>query len=363
MTDRGRGRRELTAAVIGLNWGVRMHVPALRKAGWRVQMLCGRDPARTSETARRAGVEESTTSMEEVFQRQYDLVIIALPWPLHSAVSVMGMRSCSHLLVEHPLAKSAREAETMASHATSRKRLSLVNFPTRYMEPVIELSALLFQGRLGTIRQVAHRFYYPSHEGRAWLPLLAMHSLDLAAWLFGVEVPTRVALSGTAFEHLEACPSWSWPLRHEGLEPETTVTAESLLATFSLQGGGSYACALGQHNHDDFVEVLTVNGDLASAGYESRLRRDDVFSPWAITPLWVGRPGPGAALEPAKPQPGRDAWFDAHTRQAAEIATMLEGREPSTAPASFVDAARVQRLLEQLVAAASGTEQPPRREG
>jgi len=363
VTERGRERRDLTAAIIGLNWGVRMHVPALREAGWRVQMLCGRDPARTSQAARRAGVEESTTSIEDVLQQQYDLVVIALPWPLHSSIYVAGLRSCANLLVEHPLATSAGEARTLARLAESRGSLSLVNFPTRYLKPVTELSTLLSQGRLGRIRQVEHQFYYPPDEERAWLPLLAMHSLDLADWLFGLDELTEATLCGVAFERIASCPSWAWPLRCRGLETGSTVTAESLRATFSLKEGGSYTCAFGYHNDNEFVEVLTVQGELAAAGYESRLRRHNEFSPWAITPLGVCRLGEILQLSTAEPEPGYDAWFDAHVRQATEIATRLEGRRMSTALASFADAARAQRLLEHLAVFAVGTEHPPRRGG
>jgi predicted dehydrogenase len=337
--------KTLTAAVIGLNWGVRMHVAVLQKAGWQVKMLCGRQYDRTSKAALQYGIEDFTINIEEVLERNYDLIVIAVPWYLHSFVYSLALQSNSHLLVEHPLSVTVEEAIAIARQAESRKQFSWINFPSRYMEPSSQLYSLLSDGKIGKIKRVEHTFHYPLDEEREWLPLLTMHSLDLANWLFELKTPLDATASEISIQNIDSCPSWSWPLCFNG----TTITLELLKASFSLQKSGTYTLAVGHYEGKDFVETIFVEGDTASAGYESRLNRENEFSPWAISPVWLSKFGAEPNIKSAKIIPRNDAWFEAHVLQVNKIAEILKGKNVPNVPASFLDGVQAQNFLEQLI--------------
>ena len=49
------------AVVVGTGFGSRVHVPALRNAGFEVVAMVGRDPERTGRRAERLGVATACT--------------------------------------------------------------------------------------------------------------------------------------------------------------------------------------------------------------------------------------------------------------------------------------------------------------
>src|SRR5438046_8925160 len=59
------GVDRLGAAVVGTGFGARVHVPALRAAGFDVVALVGRDAERTARRANRVGVEQACTTLHE----------------------------------------------------------------------------------------------------------------------------------------------------------------------------------------------------------------------------------------------------------------------------------------------------------
>jgi len=55
------------AAVVGTGFGARVHVPALRAAGFEVLALVGRDADRTARRAERLGIPNAPTSLGGAF--------------------------------------------------------------------------------------------------------------------------------------------------------------------------------------------------------------------------------------------------------------------------------------------------------
>jgi predicted dehydrogenase len=344
-----------TAAVVGLNWGVRMHVPALREAGWDVRLLCGRNHNRTREAADLAGVTGFTTRHQEVWDAGVDLVAIALPWQLHADVYRAGLQSRSALLVEHPLSACARDATALSALAGKTANRSFVNFPTRFLPPVQELNALLIDRAIGSIKVVRHTFFYPMDEEREWLPLLVTHSLDLATWLFKADRPGRCLLDGTMGALAHQCPSWSWPLGWNGEPHGACTTAATITATLASASGSQYVLCAGQSTDRDFVETLVVEGTTGVARYETRLRRNDERSPWVVSPLVIERRGEPVDCIAQRESSHQDAWFGAHVRQATALRQMMESGRTQVPPASFSDGARVHCLLEQMLELAQRT--------
>ncbi|MBW2402131.1 MAG: Gfo/Idh/MocA family oxidoreductase, partial [Deltaproteobacteria bacterium] len=55
----------LGVVVVGSGFGARIHVPALRAAGFEVEALVGQDAARTERRAARLKIPRALTSLEE----------------------------------------------------------------------------------------------------------------------------------------------------------------------------------------------------------------------------------------------------------------------------------------------------------
>ena len=53
----------LRAAVVGTSFGARIHVPALREAGFEVVALVGTNPERTARRIERLGIAHACTSL------------------------------------------------------------------------------------------------------------------------------------------------------------------------------------------------------------------------------------------------------------------------------------------------------------
>lgn len=317
-------------------------------------MLGGRDEGRTLSRAKEASIEGHSTNLNEILAGGYDLVTIALPWSLHNYVHQLAVDggSCSHLLVEHPVCLSAAESHRLSKRAMSLGRRTLVNFPTRFLSPVLQLRSLLSSGQVGSVFEINHNFSYPNDEEHEWLQLIATHSLDVADWLFGLDELLECSMSVASRGSLDGCPTWSWPLRVDSFGLEEAISVEWLRASISTKGAGRYQCRFGHHDDEDFTETLVVRGEFLSAGYRTWLRRENEFSQWKISKLWTGSRNATPSYSEEQ-GPRSDAWFEAHVRQAIEIAVAVSDDQRSTPLASFVDAARTQDLIERIIAHAA----------
>src|SRR5262249_38109558 len=107
---RGRSRRGVLAlvtgaVVVGTGFGCRVHVPALRSAGFTVHALVGRDPARTERRADRLRVEHACTSLADALAlKGVDAVTIAAPPDAHAPLAMEACSAGRHVLCEKPFA-------------------------------------------------------------------------------------------------------------------------------------------------------------------------------------------------------------------------------------------------------------------
>ena len=73
------------AVVVGTGFGCRVHVPALRNAGFTVHALVGRDAARTQRRADRLGIPRACTTLADALALEgVDAVTIATPPDTHA---------------------------------------------------------------------------------------------------------------------------------------------------------------------------------------------------------------------------------------------------------------------------------------
>ncbi len=104
--------------VVGTGFGCRVHVPALRAAGFEVVALVGVDAGRTARRAERSGVPRSATSLADALTLPgVEAVTIATPPGTHAALAIEAARAGKHVLCEKPFALDAGEAAAMLDAA------------------------------------------------------------------------------------------------------------------------------------------------------------------------------------------------------------------------------------------------------
>jgi predicted dehydrogenase len=144
---------------------------AAHSQGWRVaprffdlpaepvmQVVVGRDPGRTEESAQKWGWREGATDWREVIARSdIDIVDIVTPGDTHAEIAIAALRAGKHVMCEKPLANTVAEAEAMTAAADEAARSgvrSMVGFTYRRVPATTFARQLVAEGRLGDIRQV-----------------------------------------------------------------------------------------------------------------------------------------------------------------------------------------------------------------
>ena len=141
----------MRAVVVGTSFGARIHVPALRAAGFDVVALVGRDPDKTARRAARLGVENPLTSLDEALEIA-DVVTIATPPHTHAELSLQALASGKAVICEKPFALSVREAEEMQAAAERAGVPAYVGHEFRWAEDRAVLERAIADGLIGEPR-------------------------------------------------------------------------------------------------------------------------------------------------------------------------------------------------------------------
>src|SRR5580765_5870251 len=121
------------AVVVGTGFGTRVHVPALRAAGFEVRALVGRDPERTARRAERLGIQHACASLADALALNgVEAVTIAAPPDAHAALAIEACDAGRHVICEKPFALDAREAEAMCAAAARAGVTALVGHEFRW---------------------------------------------------------------------------------------------------------------------------------------------------------------------------------------------------------------------------------------
>jgi predicted dehydrogenase len=188
------------AVVIGTGFGSRVHVPALRAAGFEVVALIGRDAERTARRAERLGVAEGTTDLDAVLARDdVHAVSIATPPHTHAGLAIAAARAGKHVLCEKPFALDATEAQAMLDAAEAAAVTHLVGHEFRWATDRATAARALAEGRIGRPRFASFvsyvplvadpaakvpRWWFDEDAGGGWLGASGSHVVDqIRSWL------------------------------------------------------------------------------------------------------------------------------------------------------------------------------------
>ncbi|MET7403227.1 Gfo/Idh/MocA family oxidoreductase [Dactylosporangium sp. NPDC005572] len=188
------------AIVVGTGFGLRVHVPALRAAGFEVAALVGRDAERTARRAARVGVPAGFATLAAALEATgAEVVTIATPPDTHAELAGLAVAAGRHVICEKPLALSVEQAEAMVKAADAAGVVALVGTEFRW-DPAIEaVRAAIAAGRIGRPHTATVMRSYPMlaaadagapgwwfdpARGGGWLRANGTHLIDqLQLWL------------------------------------------------------------------------------------------------------------------------------------------------------------------------------------
>ncbi len=369
--------RPLHVAIIGTGFMGRAHSQAWASAGRFFDLpraivmktVCGTDPKRTREFARRWGWAEHTTDVKCVIEdAEVDLVDVLTPNHLHAEQAIAALQSGRHGACEKPLAGTLEDARAMRDAARSRKRLKgFVWFNYRRCPAVAFAHLLVKRGKLGRIFHA--RAHYLQEWGGAETPLswryqgklagsgahgdLNAHIIDLTRFITGDEI---VEVSGAIEETFIEKRNNVGGKRKQSRS--TVDDCVLFLARFSKGAVASFEAtrlATGNYNRNGFE----INGERGALRFDFERMNELQWWDATLEPALRGWSTINCSIAGAHPY--YDAYWPSghgigyeHTfiSQAADIVKDLSGRKPVVPLPDFEDAYQTQRVLEAALMAA-----------
>ncbi|MDQ1509068.1 MAG: hypothetical protein QOG50_912 [Actinomycetota bacterium] len=206
------------AVVVGTGFGARVHVPALRAAGFDVRALVGRDGERTGRRAARLGIDHAFTSVVDALALAgVEAVTIAAPPNAHAELAVEVCDAGRHVICEKPFALDAAEAVSMNTAAERAGVTALVGHEFRWAPDRATAARAIHDGLIGEPRLATLVQYVPlvadpevrvpewwfdETRGGGWLGASGSHVVDQVRCWFGelasvsATLPTVAARAG-----------------------------------------------------------------------------------------------------------------------------------------------------------------------
>jgi predicted dehydrogenase len=202
------------AVVVGTGFGCRVHVPALRAAGFTVHALVGRAAPRTRRRADRLGIPGACASLGDALEIEgVDAVTIATPPDTHASFAIEACEAGRHVVCEKPFALDSHEAERMLAAAQRAGVTHLVGHEFRWAPDRALVARAIAQGAIGEPRTFSLVQYVPlvadpaapvpgwwfdDRRGGGWLGASGSHVVDqVRTWLGEIE-SVSAALPGVS---------------------------------------------------------------------------------------------------------------------------------------------------------------------
>lgn len=188
------------AVVVGTGFGCRVHVPALRAAGFEVVALVGTDATRTARRAERTGVPHACTDLREALALPGVVAVtVATPPSSHAELSITALEAGKHVICEKPFALDAHEARAMLAAAERAGVTHLVGHEFRWATERALATRAIAEGLIGEPRFVSlvqyvplvadpgtkvPRWWFDASSGGGWLGASGSHVVDqVRVWL------------------------------------------------------------------------------------------------------------------------------------------------------------------------------------
>jgi predicted dehydrogenase len=224
-------KQTVRCAIVGAGLVVGdLHLPALRGLPQvEVAAVCETDPLRARRFQDRILGSRVYASLDELLSGsdRIDFVDIATPAQTHFELARQALEAGLHVLIEKPLALTAKQGAELAALARARGRKLCVLQTYRFRTPMLRADAALSAGTLGTLSKinVTARWQYDLFEDRkSWdwadkrtrllLYELGVHYVDIAVHVGG-PVQTILGFDAVTDPESGAVTGLSALLEHE----------------------------------------------------------------------------------------------------------------------------------------------------
>lgn len=171
--------------IVGCGWvGTNRHLPSYRMDDRAVvDAVYDHKPQKARKIARENDVPQSFGSLDELFDRDLDLVSICTPPWTHADLTERALQSGAHVLTEKPMAMTTEAAELMVETASDTGNTLGVVHNFLYADSMRETKQKVASGELGEVKAVyGFQTSSPRRHLPAWYP-------DLPGGLFYDESP------------------------------------------------------------------------------------------------------------------------------------------------------------------------------
>lgn len=190
----------IPALVVGTGFGCRIHVPALRAAGFDVVGLVGTRPDRLEKKAAEAGIPATFVDLDEAITRTGAKVVTVATTPAtHAELSLVAIGRGCHVLCEKPFAFDAAQGQAMLDAAEHAGVIHMVAHEFRWMPDRALFGRAIADGLIGDPRFLVMnqflpfcadletrlpKWWFDADAGGGWLGAGGSHLLDqIRAWL------------------------------------------------------------------------------------------------------------------------------------------------------------------------------------
>jgi predicted dehydrogenase len=328
----------LRISLVGLGMAVEPHARSLSALGDSIEVVWAarRSAARTAEFAARHLFPVTTDIERALTDPDVEAVLLLTPPSSHLELGLKAIAAGKHLLVEKPVELTAARARTLVEAAAGAGRRLGVVFQHRFRHASRRAAELVGSWVLGSIAGAGVQVpwwrpqsYYDvpgrgtlARDGGGVLMTHAIHTLDLARALVGIEAVTAARVATTSLHRME-----------------TEDLAFALVTLASGAPGSIIATTAAYPGRAEQIDVIGSRGTLTLRGEAMEFRAVD-GSEERIGTLADDRLG-------ATPM---DFPHEAHRDLIADFADAVRrGREPAV---SGLDGLATQQLIERILAAA-----------
>mgnify|MGYP001085266354 CR=1 FL=1 len=196
--------KELKIAVIGAGFWGKNHIRVFNELSeTEVVAVCDTNPERAEAAAQKFGLKSYTDSQKMFKEEKIDAVTLCV-WSTNLAGEAMkALEAEKHILVEKPMASSAREAFKIIELADRKKRHLTVGFIERFNPAVQRFKKLINNGEIGSlVSATAKRVSrWPERVGDVGVVKdTAIHDIDIMRYVFA-EDPMAVYASAGSLKH------------------------------------------------------------------------------------------------------------------------------------------------------------------
>jgi predicted dehydrogenase len=341
----------IPVAVVGTSFGGRVHVPALRAAGFEVVALVGRDPERTTTRARDLGVPLGTVDLAEALDALGDgpkAVTVSTPPDAHVEPVLAALDAGAHVICEKPFALHADDAQRMVHAAHAAGTVAPVGAEFRWAPTDALTARVVRSGAIGEPGLATHVQHSALLGG-------GLHPAFNDEWWLDADRGGGI-INASAFHFVDRLMTWMGPVAAvtasvqviDGRRPGDVEDAYTMLLTFASGATGLLQqCSVARGVPGRVCRVVGSEGSVWIDGDDVWMADDQparvVPVPEDLAPL----PAPPALDDPK--HAFTPIELPPYTRLAQRFRDLILGHpvDPGAPPSpTFDEALAVQRVID-----------------